>query len=43
MKGVVFLNTNGLLVEPNFSNPQKYLQSGKRTKITEEIKSIEKI
>lgn len=29
------MNTKGLLVEPDFANLEKYLQSGDRTEITE--------
>ena len=30
----------GLLVEPEFNNISKYLQSGERTKVTDEIKEV---
>lgn len=34
------MNKQGLLVEPEFFNPDKYLQSGERTEVTNEIKRI---
>ena len=36
------MNTRGLLVEPNFTNPEKYLQSGNRTEITDKIRKVSK-
>lgn len=36
------MNTKGLLVEPDFINLEKYLQSGNRTEITDKIRKISK-
>ncbi len=36
------MNTKGLLAEPDFTNLEKYLESGDRTEITDEIKKISK-
>ena len=40
IKGGKELKKEGLLVEPEFYNTDKYLQSGKKTEITEEIRKV---